>query len=190
MHNLSLFTVIPLLWLISKQAWQTHFDAICCHPAPAADFRTSVVSMSPYSSCRRTLSNTLFLQNGNAWYFFGALNGQRQTTVGSPPRFHSLHLIDFPFYVAMAKNCIVAVSLIVPDTHIFHNIISIGWPSSWQVPGTRPHSPRCNVFMRCNIPDTYCWFMCSSFPKPNMLVPTFSGWCTCHSQCVWWTTGL
>ena len=32
-----LFTVIPLLWLVSGQVWEAHFDAIYCHPAPLAD---------------------------------------------------------------------------------------------------------------------------------------------------------
>ena len=43
-HILTLFTVIPLLWLISGQAWEAHFDVIDCDPAPFADFRTSLGS--------------------------------------------------------------------------------------------------------------------------------------------------
>ena len=43
-HILTLFTVIPPLWLISGQAWEAHFDTIYCDPAPCADFRTSLGS--------------------------------------------------------------------------------------------------------------------------------------------------
>ena len=43
-HILMLFTMIPPLWLISEQAWETHFDAIYCVPASLADLRTSLGS--------------------------------------------------------------------------------------------------------------------------------------------------
>ena len=40
-HFLTLFAVIPLLWLISGQAWEDTFQAICCDPAPSADLITN-----------------------------------------------------------------------------------------------------------------------------------------------------
>ena len=39
---MTLFTVIPLLWLISGQAWEAHFDAIYGDPVLVADLRTSL----------------------------------------------------------------------------------------------------------------------------------------------------
>jgi len=42
---LTLFIVISLLWLISGQAWEAHFEAIYCDPAPLADFSVALFAL-------------------------------------------------------------------------------------------------------------------------------------------------
>ena len=43
-HISKLFTVIPILWLVSELVLQAHFDVICSDLALAADIRTGQAS--------------------------------------------------------------------------------------------------------------------------------------------------